>query len=241
MFRIGVYLCIFCLLACGALLMFAQPPANGGQPAATIYYGCVNNSTGAIRIVTSTTTCKSTEHEIKWNQTGPQGPAGPTGPTGATGPTGPKGPKGNTGATGTTGPQGPAGIAVGYYAKGSDLGLVTYPGVLVAETAPVAAGTYFVSASTLLQLTSGDEGFCYTTTASGQTTGNYGGMTGTGYAQASNTDVFTVSDGDAIELWCYDVENDSTVYGGTVTATLIGSVTSPSKATGQTLTPPGKK
>jgi len=89
--------------------------------AAVTYYGCVNNSTGAITIVSATTTCKTGFHKIQWAQTGPQGPVGPTGPkgaTGATGPTGPKGatgatgpqgPTGATGATGSTGPQGPAG------------------------------------------------------------------------------------------------------------------------------------
>jgi len=202
MFRFTVSLCLFSLLACATLLMTSQPAAAANVPAATIYYGCVTNSTGAIRIVTASTTCKSTEHKIQWDQTGPQGPAGPQGPTGPQGPkgaTGAQGPAGPAGPTGPTGPQGPAGISVGYSARAADVSLVSYPGALVVETAPVQAGTYYVSASSLFFLASGDDGFCYITTVnSGGTTNNYGG-TGTGgtYAQASNTDVFTVTAGDA--------------------------------------------
>ena len=55
MFRIGVCVCVFCLLACCVLPLAAQ------QPTATTYYACINNSTGAIRIVSKTTVCKSTE------------------------------------------------------------------------------------------------------------------------------------------------------------------------------------
>jgi Collagen triple helix repeat (20 copies) len=86
-----------------------------------VYYGCVDNSTGQLRIVSASTTCKSTEHKIQWYETGPQGPKGPTGPQGAIGATGaqgpkgatgsigPQGPKGSTGATGATGATGPTG------------------------------------------------------------------------------------------------------------------------------------
>lgn len=101
------------LLTLGALTQ-----ADAATPATVTYYACVNNSTGAITIVGSTTVCATGFHKIQWNQVGPQGPQGPkgatgaTGPkgaTGATGPQGPVGPKGATGATGATGPQGPIG------------------------------------------------------------------------------------------------------------------------------------
>jgi len=79
MFRISACVCAFFLLACCVLPMAAQPPAGAANatllpPLATIYYGCVNNSTGAIRIVNKTTSCKSSEHKIHWDQTGPTGP-----------------------------------------------------------------------------------------------------------------------------------------------------------------------
>jgi len=233
MFRFSVFLCVFALLACGALLMFAQPPAGADQPVATIYYGCVTNSTGAIRIVSASTSCKTTEHKIQWNQTGPQGPQGPAGPQG------PKGAKGATGAQGPTGPQGPAGISVGYSAHAGGVTLTSYPGVLVAETAPVAAGTYFASASTLFFLASGDAAFCYITTVNTGTTNNYGG-TGTGgaYAQSSNTDVFTVSAGDAFELFCYNEGLASEAYNASMTAVLINSATASSKSAQPIQAPP---
>src|SRR5580704_10984504 len=87
------------------------------QPAAaqSVIYACVNNATGAVQIVGSTTTCATGSHKIQWNQTGPTGPAGPKGATGATGPAGAKGatgaigPKGATGAVGPKGAEGPAG------------------------------------------------------------------------------------------------------------------------------------
>jgi Collagen triple helix repeat (20 copies) len=82
---------------------------------AVTYYACVNNSTGDITIVSSTTTCATGSHKIQWNEEGPTGPTGPKGATGpagakgATGATGPAGPAGAKGATGATGPEGPAG------------------------------------------------------------------------------------------------------------------------------------
>jgi hypothetical protein len=91
------------------------------QPAVTTLYACVNNNTGAIRIVTSKTTCKPTEHEIQWNQTGPQGPKGPAGPQGQTGAQGAQGQAGAQGIRGQTGAQGipgPAGISAGVLVGG---------------------------------------------------------------------------------------------------------------------------
>jgi hypothetical protein len=95
------------LLTLGALTQ-----ADAATPATVTYYACVNNSTGAITIVGSTTVCATGSHKIQWNQVGPQGPQGPKGATGATGPkgaTGATGPVGPTGATGATGPVGPKG------------------------------------------------------------------------------------------------------------------------------------
>ena len=66
----------------------------------TIYYACVLNKVGTIRMISSTQTCTQYETEISWNNVGPQGPAGPAGPKGETGSAGPAGPQG---------PQGPAG------------------------------------------------------------------------------------------------------------------------------------
>jgi Collagen triple helix repeat (20 copies) len=90
--------------------------------------------------------------------TGATGVGGPTGPTGTQGPTGATGSAGTTGAAGATGVSGatgstePAGPVMGYEAHGS----FPYPGivmtgtlVIVVKTAPLPAGTYFATSSTL--------------------------------------------------------------------------------------------
>src|SRR5277367_5532425 len=128
MFRIGVYVRVSLLLACCVLPLAAQQSATGVPP--TTYYGCVNNTTGAIRIVTSTAACNPLEHRIAWNQAGPQGPQG------------------------LPGTQGPPGTSVGYsyvLPFGIFPNLPRSPGLLVAETAPVATtGTYYISASAFM-------------------------------------------------------------------------------------------
>jgi len=75
-------------------------------PVLTNIYACVNNSTGAVRIVASTSFCVAGETGMSWALVGPTGPTGATGPAGATGSQGPTGP---TGVTGSAGSQGPAG------------------------------------------------------------------------------------------------------------------------------------
>jgi hypothetical protein len=208
MFRTSVCICVLFLLACCVLPIAAQQ----AQPQVTTYYACINNSTGAIRIVSKSTVCKSTEHKINWNQVGPQGPQGPHGPKGAQGP---------------QGPQGPPGMSVGYSAQcdaGCGIGLIGYPGEVILETAAVGAGTYYVSSSTLLDVAGGDEGFCYVTTADTGAIHTEGGSgLGGAYQQASTTDVFSVSAGDAFEVLCYDSINASSVYSAAITATLINS------------------
>ena len=68
-------------------------------------FACVNNNSGAIRIVAQGAACRTPESPV----IGPQGPPGPAGPAGALGPPGPQGPAGPAGAQGSAGQQGPAG------------------------------------------------------------------------------------------------------------------------------------
>ncbi len=91
-----------------------------GAATAGVIYACVNNSSGALKIVRAGETCPANWTLIQWNDQGPagaQGPTGPQGETGATGPTGPQGamgptgPQGETGVTGATGQQGEPGTA----------------------------------------------------------------------------------------------------------------------------------
>jgi hypothetical protein len=83
----------------------ATIPDGGG-----VISGCYAKSTGALRVVDSSTTqCKGGEASLAWNQTGPQGPKGDPGPQGPTGDPGSQGPQGPKGVTGPAGPAGPAG------------------------------------------------------------------------------------------------------------------------------------
>jgi hypothetical protein len=199
--------------------MAVQPPAASASeivPPATTFYGCVNNSTGAIRIVQSFTSCKSTEHKIHWNQVGPKG---------ATGPQGPQGP---------TGPQGPPGISVGYSATagpGSDIPINSgLPGNLILQTNTIGtSGSYFISGSVLPAVATGDEYvICYDTLASTEIASQYGGQYASGqtvnYAQVSVSDMLFVNAGDAVQLWCYTGgSNGSYAFNAGLTATLINS------------------
>jgi hypothetical protein len=225
MFRISVCVCAFLLLACCALPMAAQQQAGSAiLPPAVTFYGCVNNSTGAIRIVQLATACKSTEHKIHWNQVGPQGPQGPQG---AKGPQGPQGPQGPTGPQGPNGPQGPPGISVGYSTfVPADLALSSgYQ--TVAQTNTIAtSGTYFISASALPFVEAGDSYvFCTDALASTGAHSQFGGSFQSGnYAEVSITDVLFISAGDAVQLDCETGGNNgSYIFGGALTATLINN------------------
>jgi hypothetical protein len=63
----------------------------------TVFYACVNNSSGTIHMITATGTCASSEQEIIWNNIGPQGPQGPQGDAGPQGIQGSPGPAGENG------------------------------------------------------------------------------------------------------------------------------------------------
>ncbi len=113
---------------------------------------------------------------------------------------------------------------------------------LVAQTAPVEAGTYFLASSELLAMAPGDTVFCYTTSVNiGQFGHNTGGGTSYagGYQQSSTTDIYTVDAGDAFQLFCYSIQGGSDADFAYLTATQIGSVTAPpSKSAKRTPGPP---
>ena len=77
-----------------------------------VYHGCVNSSSGQLRVLSAGDACRNNEVAIDWSAHGQEGPQGPKGDTGATGPAGPAGPqgaKGDTGAQGATGDTGATG------------------------------------------------------------------------------------------------------------------------------------
>jgi len=69
--------------------------AHGGD--VTLIHACVINRSGAIRIVSATTTCDVRETSLDWGIEGPAGPQGPKGDTGDVGLMGPQGPQGEPG------------------------------------------------------------------------------------------------------------------------------------------------
>jgi len=71
-----------------------------------LIHGCYDNATGAMRVVTSATSCAATETPISWNQAGVPGATGPIGLPGIPGPVGAAGPQGAQGSQGNQGPQG---------------------------------------------------------------------------------------------------------------------------------------
>jgi|HubBroStandDraft_6_1064221.scaffolds.fasta_scaffold01998_8 hypothetical protein len=177
------------------------------QAATVTYYACVNNSTGAVKIVSSTTTCASGTHKIQWNQAGPAGPAGPKGATGATGP---------QGIQGTEGPQGPPGLGFAYIVQcGPDVfgtnincpgnGPLPSTATLILQTTSIpTTGFYLVSASTNISSSSaaGSYSECYITTTYDNPLTGFTSIGGVGFTTLSNTDAFGVNAGDSIQLWC---------------------------------------
>jgi hypothetical protein len=240
MFRINVGICTFVLLASCILPALAQQPAAPADPMqapqVVTFFGCVTNSSGAIRIVDSSTACHAGEHKIHWNQKGPRGPQGIPGlqgPQGDRGPQGNPGPQGRKGPQGPQGPQGPAGMSTGFSAVSArDVKLTSdFPGVLIAQTASVPKGTYFVNAAALLILGAADHAYCYITSTNGDPEFiNFGGSSASdALQQASSTEVLSVGDGEAFQLMCYSsVDQTSLVFDATLAAIRIDKVDSQS-------------
>ena len=219
------------LLSSLAALLLSLGSLNA-HAATVTYYACVTTATGAIDIVSKTATCKAGQTKIMWNEVGP---AGPKGATGATGPAGPKGATGATGAqgpTGATGPQGPPGFAVGTFANGSAGSVaVGTPGTVIAQSDTVeTSGVYLITATALLDVTSGAGVYCYITTADNNfLDGIQAGSNLAGYQTAAVTDAWFVSAGDAIQLHCYTSgAAGSSVNNGSLTAILMNSTFAPS-------------
>ena len=82
------------------------------QSTTTVINGCVTNKTGALRIVSSSSTCKSGETAISWNQQGTQGPQGLQGQAGTNGT---NGVDGNTILNGNGAPAASLGVVGDYY------------------------------------------------------------------------------------------------------------------------------
>ena len=81
------FLSAILLVALLSLSSVIYVSAHGGD--VTLIHACVNNRTGALRIVSATTTCDANkETALDWGIQGPKGDKGDTGPKGPQGPAG---------------------------------------------------------------------------------------------------------------------------------------------------------
>jgi cysteine-rich repeat protein len=86
-----------------ALVVAGGALSAGSSASSTTITACVKKSSGAARIVSSGTKCRSTERRVSWKRIGPAGKQGPAGPQGATGAQGVQGQPGANGAPGQPG------------------------------------------------------------------------------------------------------------------------------------------
>lgn len=96
-------------------LFLASTATYFGTGNTSVIRGCVDDRTGALRVIDRHEKCGRRETPVEWNRQGPQGPqgprghVGPRGAQGAPGKPGAAGPAGRAGAVGPIGLQGPAG------------------------------------------------------------------------------------------------------------------------------------
>ena len=206
------------------LLQATIASASSAPQMSTIYYACVNNTSGAITIVSQSTKCPTGTHKIQWNQQGPIGPQGP------------QGVQGIQGVQGPTGPQGPAGVSQGYFSSASNVNISSSNQTLVpvVKTVPLAAsGTYLVTATEMAVVAGGDTVTCIVTSAGGafgHVFGSFGPASNQTYDTITVTDRADVGVGDQIQLSCADYTNNSTTisFNASISAILLNSVQSSS-------------
>ena len=196
--RVLSVLALFVLVV--VLTAAAFPSDTQSSPQSkVIYYACVNNTSGAITIVSQSTKCPTGSHKIQWNQQGPIGPQGPQGVQGVQGPTGPQG------------PQGPSGVSLGYYSANGSVNLGSTTPVSVVTTPALAAGTYIVTATEVAIINPNDYVSCIVGSVGGSGGHIYvvsGPASLNEYATLTATDSVTVSAGDLIALYCNDFNNN---------------------------------
>ena len=217
-------LCVLTLLALVVVLSAAAlPNATLSSPQTNVtYYACVNNTSGAITIVSKSTKCPTGSQKIHWNQQGPIGPQGPQGVQGV------------QGIQGIQGPQGPAGVSQGYFSSKGNVNISTNNGQLVpvVSTIPLAAsGTYIVTASEVAIVASGDT-VARIITSAGGAVGSYfstvGPVSNLQYTTITVTDSVSVGAGDQLQLSCVGYNgNPSTIsYSAGISAIQLNSVQS---------------
>jgi hypothetical protein len=130
--QLRVTAAIVAIVGSATLIAAAGIPADDG-----VIYGCYSSATGQLRVISDTTSCRSSETAISWNQVGPAGAEGPAGPAGPEGPTGPTGPAG-------------AGDVYSIDRAMGELPLPLYPAWQTIARFDLAAGRYAILASARL-------------------------------------------------------------------------------------------
>jgi hypothetical protein len=121
----------------------------------------------------------------------------------------------------------------------------TGAGTEVASTGALAAGTYYVTATVLLDVAAGDvEGLCYMARGSALGTSlSTGGASHEGIVQAAETVAVSVTAGDTLQEWCLTGGTHGTVaYNAGITAVrvLSSSGTTPAHAAHSRAARPGR-
>lgn len=119
--------------------------------------GVINSCYGAdgsVRVITPDDKCKTNEHALNWNQTGPQGSPGPQGSQGVPGP---QGAQRSVGPQSLQGPQGPAGASSATFAGSGAVVLNNISGALVkVASRSLPAGSWAVAATVNTLASPGD-------------------------------------------------------------------------------------
>ena len=103
----------------------------------------------------------------------------------------------------------------------------------VASTGSLPGGTYYVNATALLFIASGDgEAFCNISKGSGGLVA-YGGSENTGWGNTASTAAVNVNSGDTLQEWCYSGGNNGSVaYNAGITAIRVLSSSGTAPASG---------
>ena len=119
------------VLVLGGVAAYAAIPSSTG-----VFTACMTKSSGTIRLVEATETCRSSEQKVSWNQAGQPGTPGQDGQDGA------PGEDGQDGAPGTNGTNGVSGYSMNSrFAIASDhIGLGSYTVSIFCPNARVALG-----------------------------------------------------------------------------------------------------
>jgi hypothetical protein len=109
----------------------------------------------------------------------------------------------------------------GFTPLGTNTPLLSFTKIV--STGPLAAGTYYVTATALLHVVAGDNaGFCYVAKASNPAGAiSLGGNEQIGYVQAAETAAVSVAAGGAFQEWCYADGNVSGSYAANAGITAI--------------------